>query len=180
MTTPTTPAMPATLMTADEFAARHAGDRVELVNGVVQETPMPTLKHGKICATIGRLIGNAVEANDLGHVMRNDSWVRTGSNPDTVRSPLPPLPTRRRWPRLLLPPRHPRQFSPSEKYGTISPRKRRNRNRRLRVPLSVVTQMSQPPKRPLTVRMKMGQTVPSQHAEMVAARRIACAGAGAK
>ena len=46
---------------------------------------MPGLEHGKICALIARLLGNHVEAHDLGHVMSNDSAVQTGSNPDTVR-----------------------------------------------------------------------------------------------
>lgn len=72
-------------MTADEFMARYAHVHAELVRGVVKEYPVPWPKHGKICLTIGRLIGNHVEEHDLGHVMSNDSWIRTGSNPDTIR-----------------------------------------------------------------------------------------------
>lgn len=45
--TPTT-APPATLMTAEEFAARYANVHAELVDGVVRECPVPWPKHGKI------------------------------------------------------------------------------------------------------------------------------------
>jgi Uma2 family endonuclease len=71
-------------MSVDDFLARH-GDRagVELVKGVVVEYPMPGLNHGKLCIRIGALIYNHVEAHDLGHVMSNDTFVRTG--PETVR-----------------------------------------------------------------------------------------------
>jgi Uma2 family endonuclease len=85
LTTPTSPAAPPALMTADEFTATHAQIRAELVKGIVKGYPMPGFKHGKVCLTIGRLIGNHVEANDLGHVMGNDTWIRTGTSPDTVR-----------------------------------------------------------------------------------------------
>lgn len=84
-TTPTAVATSTGLMTADEFTARYANIHAELVKGIVKESPMPGIKHGMICLTIGRLIGNHVEAHDLGRVMSNDTWVRTGSNPDTVR-----------------------------------------------------------------------------------------------
>lgn len=83
--TPPPTVAPAALLTAEEFAARHAHVHAELVKGVLQEYPVPMPKHGKLCLTIGRLIGNHVDEHDLGHVMSNDSWIRTGSNPDTVR-----------------------------------------------------------------------------------------------
>jgi Uma2 family endonuclease len=76
---------PTTLMSADEFTARYAGVHAELVKGIVKEYPVPFPKHGFICLRIGRLIGNHVETNDLGRVAANDSWIKTGSNPDTVR-----------------------------------------------------------------------------------------------
>jgi Uma2 family endonuclease len=84
MTTLTT-TTPTTLMTADEFTARYTNIHAELVEGIVKEYPVPWPKHGKIRMTIGALIFNHVEAHDLGHVMSNDSWIRTGSNPDTIR-----------------------------------------------------------------------------------------------
>ncbi len=79
------PTPPPTLMTADEFTARYAHRHAELVAGIVKEYPVPHLKHGKICATITALIWHHVSQADLGHVMGNDSWIKTGSNPDTVR-----------------------------------------------------------------------------------------------
>jgi Uma2 family endonuclease len=90
MSTTAAPAAPAsstpvTLLTAEEFAQRYGGQRVELVKGVVKELPMPFPKHGKVCATIARLVGNYVAERDVGHVMSNDSFVKTRSHPDTVR-----------------------------------------------------------------------------------------------
>jgi Uma2 family endonuclease len=76
---------PATLLTADEFTARYANIHAELVKGIVKEYPVTRPRHGTVCATITRLIGVHVDAHDLGHVMGNDTWIRTGSNPDTVR-----------------------------------------------------------------------------------------------
>src|SRR4051794_20035444 len=81
------PAPSAPLLTAEEFARRYHHHQAELVKGVVKELPMPSPRHGKHCATIARLIGNHVAEKDLGHVMTNDSFVKTRSNPDTVRGP---------------------------------------------------------------------------------------------
>jgi Uma2 family endonuclease len=74
-------------MTAGEFAQRHGGDRAELVKGEVREVPMPFPKHGKICSRIGRFLDEYAETHACGHVMTNDSFVQTRSNPDTVRGP---------------------------------------------------------------------------------------------
>lgn len=74
------------LLTAEEFACRYARQRVELVNGVVKELPMPaSAKHGMICLTVGYLILDHVRKNDLGRVMSNDTYVRVKSDPDVVR-----------------------------------------------------------------------------------------------
>jgi Uma2 family endonuclease len=73
------------LMTAAEFVANHGGSHVELVNGMLQELPMASQKHGRICLLIGRLIDEHAEKNDLGRVTTNDSFVQTKSNPDTTR-----------------------------------------------------------------------------------------------
>jgi Uma2 family endonuclease len=79
------PASPPTRLTAAEFVQRHGGGYMELVEGQVRELPMPFPKHGKHCATIARLFGNHVADHDRGHVMSNDSFVQTRTNPDTVR-----------------------------------------------------------------------------------------------
>jgi Uma2 family endonuclease len=73
------------LLTAEEFVAKYENQRVELVRGHVVEVPMPTLKHGKICLRVAVLLAKFVDANDLGHVMTNDSFVRTAEGPDSVR-----------------------------------------------------------------------------------------------
>jgi len=72
------PAPPARL-TAEEFMARHGGSNAELIDGVVKEYPMPGFRHGKACMRLGALILAHVDANDLGHVASNDTWVRIGS-----------------------------------------------------------------------------------------------------
>jgi Uma2 family endonuclease len=76
---------PAPLMSAAEFAQRHGGDYVELIQGQVRELPMPFPKHGRICLLIGRLMDEHAEKHDLGLVVTNDSFVQTHANPDTVR-----------------------------------------------------------------------------------------------
>ncbi|MFO0811442.1 MAG: Uma2 family endonuclease [Gemmataceae bacterium] len=85
LTSPPPTGSPPALLTAAEFTARYQDVHAELVKGVVKEYPVPFQQHGRICSRIDRLIGNHVDANDLGHVTTNDSWVQTGSNPDTVR-----------------------------------------------------------------------------------------------
>jgi Uma2 family endonuclease len=87
LTTPNQPSspVPTPLLTAEEFAQRYHHHHVELVKGVVKELSMPSPKHGKICLTIGYLILDHVLEHDRGHAMSNDSFVRTRTNPDTVR-----------------------------------------------------------------------------------------------
>ena len=82
---PAPPGPPVTLLTAAEFTARYEHVHAELVKGIVKEYPVPWPKHGKICARMTSLILQHAEAHDLGHVMSNDSWIQTGTNPDTVR-----------------------------------------------------------------------------------------------
>ena len=68
-----------------EFLQRHSGAHVELVKGQVRAMPMASPKHGKICWRMGYFLGQHLEKHDLGHVMSNDSFVQTRSNPDTAR-----------------------------------------------------------------------------------------------
>jgi Uma2 family endonuclease len=91
MSTVITPAQPSVapsvpLLTAEEFARRYAGQRFELVKGILKELPMPaSAKHGKICATATYLLSDFVLKHDVGHVMSNDSYVKVKSDPDVVR-----------------------------------------------------------------------------------------------
>jgi len=73
------------LLTADEFAERYSGHRMELVRGLPVETPMPNHRHGKVCVKIGRFLDEFADQHDLGHVMGNDTFVKVEQNPDTLR-----------------------------------------------------------------------------------------------
>ncbi len=82
-----TSSLPPARMTGDEFVRRFAGSRTELIDGIPVELPMPQQQHGKICYRIAMAIGTFVDANDLGHVTTNDSFIRvpTKADPDRVR-----------------------------------------------------------------------------------------------
>ena len=73
------------LLTAGEFFRKYENHRAELVRGVVEEQPMPDLLHGRICIRMGRFLDEFAEANDLGRVMSNDSFIKVRRNPDSVR-----------------------------------------------------------------------------------------------
>ena len=62
------PASTAPRLTAEEFVARHQGDRVELVKGVVKEPPMPWPRHGFICSEFAWLLRNHLAQHDLGRI----------------------------------------------------------------------------------------------------------------
>lgn len=76
------------LLTAAEFARLpDPGHPQELVRGVVVDMPPPKPRHGKICARIVGYLISYCDANELGHVLGNDSGVITEQGPDTVRGP---------------------------------------------------------------------------------------------
>jgi len=76
-------ATPPVLMTAEEFVAQHENDRMELVDGVVVELPMPTFAHGAVCVQFVLALGKYLETNDIGRAASNDSFVKTKA--DSVR-----------------------------------------------------------------------------------------------
>lgn len=82
-----TVATPPKLMTAEEFVAQHENDRMELVDGVVVELPMPFAAHGKICFQVAVELGKYLDSHDVGQAMSNDSFMRTNRSPDSVRGP---------------------------------------------------------------------------------------------
>ena len=49
--------------------------------------PPPGFPHGVYCSKIDRIIGNFVEANDLGRTLTDDSGMITERGPDSVRGP---------------------------------------------------------------------------------------------
>jgi Uma2 family endonuclease len=85
MSTATPPAPSPTLLTAAEFARRHGGRYVELVDGVIKEVPVPFQEHGEVCFKAAYLLGAHVIGNDIGRLTTNDSFVQTTSDPDRVR-----------------------------------------------------------------------------------------------
>lgn len=62
-------------MTAEEFAARHENDRVELIAGIVREKPMPHWEHGRVCVRISSRLDLFAE-KEYGQVFSNDSFIR--------------------------------------------------------------------------------------------------------
>jgi len=75
-------------LTAEEFAERFDGQRVELVRGLVEEVPMPkSFLHGVACINAGMALKAYAKAHDCGAVAGNDSWMRTTRSPDSVRGP---------------------------------------------------------------------------------------------
>ncbi len=80
---PTTPRM-----TAEEFGLKHAGERVEYVNGIVKEVPLSGGgKHGNECSRVAYYLTQ--QADDLGHIFSNDTFVRvpTKNDPDRIYGP---------------------------------------------------------------------------------------------
>lgn len=74
------------LMTADEFLKQHGDESgIELVDGQIVRLPMPGIEHGRVCFKVALKIGGYIDANKLGHVCINDSFVRI--RPDAVRGP---------------------------------------------------------------------------------------------
>ena len=73
-------------MTAEEFVQLHGDDSsVELVKGRVVRCPMPGVEHGEVCANALVILHEFVKPRNLGRLVTNDTFVRTGKNPDTYR-----------------------------------------------------------------------------------------------
>ena len=82
----TVPPQQHALMTVEEFSRLpESGGPTELVRGRVVRMNPPKPYHGWVCNTVGRLLGNHVEAHGLGYVLGNDSGVITERDPDTLR-----------------------------------------------------------------------------------------------
>ena len=97
------PPMPASsLMTADELLRVNIpGKQVELVRGVLVVREPPGFQHGAITATLGTLLKQHVDANDLGVVLVGDPGFKLATGPDTVRGPDIAFIRRERVPRPL-------------------------------------------------------------------------------
>ena len=74
------------LMTAEEFVRDYGStDGVELDQGHLVRTAMPTGLHGEICGNAYRLICSFAKSQQLGRCCTNDTFVRVRSNPDSYR-----------------------------------------------------------------------------------------------
>ncbi|HVL13328.1 MAG TPA: Uma2 family endonuclease [Gemmata sp.] len=86
LTIPTTPPAPTPVgLTLDEFLERYAGAYVEVIEGEVKEIPMPQPLHGRVCTKAGRFLDEFAEANQLGVVCSNDTFVLIRREPLQVR-----------------------------------------------------------------------------------------------
>ena len=75
------------LLTVEEFSLLpDDGSKHELVQGKLVEMNIPRPRHGKIIFAIARVVGNFIEAQDLGHWF-GDAGVVTERNPASVRGP---------------------------------------------------------------------------------------------
>ena len=75
------------LLTVEEYQLLDDGDDCpsELVRGKIVRLKFADLRHGFICANVGRMLGCYLDQNDIGRAMTNDTGVITERNPDTVR-----------------------------------------------------------------------------------------------
>jgi Uma2 family endonuclease len=75
------------LITADEFLEwpDEPGLRQELIRGEVVSMSLPGGRHGKVALKIGRLLGNHVEARQLGDCYAAETGFIVERDPDTVR-----------------------------------------------------------------------------------------------
>ncbi len=76
------------LYTADDlWEMSRDGKRRELVKGVIVEMSPTGDVHSVVAAQLVRLIGNYVDAHDLGEVAGTDGGFLLATNPDIVRAP---------------------------------------------------------------------------------------------
>jgi Uma2 family endonuclease len=74
------------LMTAAEFVKLHGDETgVELVKGRVVRYPMPGAEHGEVCSKANYFLTHYAMERGAGRVMGNDTFIRTGTDPDTYR-----------------------------------------------------------------------------------------------
>jgi len=85
------------LMTAEEFAIRHDGDRYELVDGLLEPIMPAGTRHGQIRMDAAIIIGGYIKSQKLGLACTNDTYVLTRRNPDRVRGGDVVFWSRNRW-----------------------------------------------------------------------------------
>jgi Uma2 family endonuclease len=112
------------LITADEFLAwPDDGLRHELLNGEVVSMSLPGGRHGKIALKIGRLVGNYIEAHQLGDTYAAETGFVLTRNPDTVRGADVAFVRRERLAEVINPDKH-LPFAPDLAVEVLSPNDR--------------------------------------------------------
>ena len=94
-------------MTVDAFFQLHGEEsRVDLVRGVVTRFPMPGADHGYVCVNAAVELKTFAQANKLGRVMGNDTFIRlaadTARGADVCFLSYAQLPADRRLPKGML------------------------------------------------------------------------------
>lgn len=72
------------MITIDQYIECDCEQPTELVRGRIEVLEFSTPRHGKVCATVGCIVGNYLDEQDIGHLVMN-SGIITERNPDTVR-----------------------------------------------------------------------------------------------
>jgi Uma2 family endonuclease len=88
---------PPALLTAEEFARRHNGEFVELIDGKVEPIMPGGTRHGQVCVILSRIVGGFIDDHGLGVVCSHDTFVLTQRNPDRVRGADLVYWSRERW-----------------------------------------------------------------------------------
>gem|GEM_PF-6088646 len=75
-------------MTCDEFLRLHGDESgIELIEGRVVRLPMRGGIHGRVCYKASLILGEHIEANRLGRVFTNDTFVKIRHDPEECRGP---------------------------------------------------------------------------------------------
>lgn len=74
------------LVTAEEFIRLHGDDSgIELIKGRIARFTMPGAIHGEACNRASFLLTQFVMEANRGRVLSNDTFIRTGKDPDSYR-----------------------------------------------------------------------------------------------
>lgn len=124
-----TAAPPEPLLSADEFIKKYVDAKgVELVEGRLVRLPMPGAVHGEVLLEAGAIIREFVKTKKLGRIMARDTFIRTISDPPSVRGADVCYLSYERWPKkketpvgiLETPPELVVEVkSPSDRWGNI-------------------------------------------------------------
>ena len=86
-------------VTADELLRTHLPDKhVELVRGVLVVREPAGFRHGRVSATLTKLLANHVDTHGLGRVLAAETGFKLAADPDTVRAPDVAFVSRERFP----------------------------------------------------------------------------------